>query len=505
MKKGIKIIVCLAIVAGLAGGGWYLYRQYQQREAERIAREEYLATHVTIDGTDYETSLTELDLSGKTLTQWRGLERIQGLQKLDLRGTGIDANTYDSIRAMLPGCEITWSVPFQGGYLSQNTSVITVSTLTEEDVQALSYLPRLTQINAEECRDYEVLRQVNALYPNVTVSYTVDIGGNTYPGNVRELELTDPDLAQLEAAIPYLPQLEYVHLMGNLPEPADIAQLQERIPHVALDFTFAAFGRVFNSLDTFIDLSGISMKDTQEVEKIIPYFRDLQQIDMLDCGLNNRTMDALNKRYRDTKIVWRVYISGAPYRTDAKYYFPGKYKIKNVSDDLRALRYCTDMELVDLGHYGVSDLSFVEYMPNLKYLLVCQISYLADLTPISQCKNLVSLEIFGDNVSDIWPFTNLTNLEEINVSQSPVTFRVGMIRADYAEFDDLSAFREMTWLDRLWLVRCILGPDGRNFLLERHQNTEIAFQAYSATGAGWRHTRNYYDMRDLCDMTYFVH
>ena len=52
MKKGIKIIVCLAIVAGLAGGGWYLYRQYQQREAERIAREEYLATHVTIDGTD---------------------------------------------------------------------------------------------------------------------------------------------------------------------------------------------------------------------------------------------------------------------------------------------------------------------------------------------------------------------------------------------------------------------------------------------------------------------
>ena len=114
MKKGIKIIVCLAIVAGLAGGGWYLYRQYQQREAERIAREEYLATHVTIDGTDYETSLTELDLSGKTLTQWRGLERIQGLQKLDLRDTGIDANTYDSIRAMLPGCEITWSVPFQG-------------------------------------------------------------------------------------------------------------------------------------------------------------------------------------------------------------------------------------------------------------------------------------------------------------------------------------------------------------------------------------------------------
>ena len=80
-----------------------------------------------------------------------------------------------------------------------------------------------------------------------------------------------------------------------------------------------------------------------------------------------------------------------------------------------------------------------------------------------------------------------------------------MIRADYAEFDDLSAFREMTWLDRLWLIKCILGRQGRNFLLERHQNTEIAFQAYSATGAGWRHTRNYYDMRDLCDMIYFVH
>lgn len=506
-KKRLIITLCgtIAVAAVLVTGGWFLYQRYQAREAARLAQEAYDASHVTIDGVDYETSLTELDLSGKPLTEWRGLSRISGLKKLDLRDTGITAEVYDSIRSLLPACSITWSVPFQGEYLSENTSVLTVSTLTSEDVQAMRYLPRLSQVNADGCTDYELLLHLKDLYPNVNVSYQVELGGTDYPNTTRELTLENPDLEELERMVPYLPELEYVALTGALPQPEVLAQLQDRLPDVALDWVITAFDREFSSLDTFIDLSRISMKDTEEVERIIPLFRDLEQIDMLQCGLSNQTMDALNKRWPDTKVVWQVYLCGTAYRTDAKYYMPVKYGVGTFSSAAIAdLRYCSDMLVVDLGHYGVNDVSFVEYMPNLTYLLVCQTA-ITDMTPIGNCKNLKCLELFGTNCDDLWPLVNLTNLENLNIADAPCVERRGIDYARYEVFSDVTPLYRMTWLDRLWMSNTRLGREGRNALREALPDTDQIFFAYSATSAGWRHTPSYYDMRDIVEMIYFVH
>ena len=210
MKKGIKIIVCLAIVAGLAGGGWYLYRQYQQREAERIAREEYLATHVTIDGTDYETSLTELDLSGKTLTQWRGLERIHGLQKLDLRDTGISPAEVQTLREALPKCHIRWSVPFQGSLWDSETRSLRVNALSEEDFETLAFFPKLREVNLGYVREAAAVLRLREQYPELSVSYRIMLGTAAVLPGQETLDANNADLSQLSAILPLMTNLKEI-------------------------------------------------------------------------------------------------------------------------------------------------------------------------------------------------------------------------------------------------------------------------------------------------------
>ena len=62
---------------------------------------------------------------------------------LDLTGETISVSHYEKLHKVLPECEIHWDVPFQGKTVSSDTAEVTVTELTEEDVAALAYLPRL--------------------------------------------------------------------------------------------------------------------------------------------------------------------------------------------------------------------------------------------------------------------------------------------------------------------------------------------------------------------------
>ena len=56
---------------------------------------------------------------------------------LNLRGKELTAQDFEAIQKKLPNCDIYWDVPFQGKTYHENTSVLTVTKLTEQDVDAL--------------------------------------------------------------------------------------------------------------------------------------------------------------------------------------------------------------------------------------------------------------------------------------------------------------------------------------------------------------------------------
>ena len=64
-------------------------------------------------------------------------------QSLDLRGQDISLSHYDKLHSRLPDCDIRWDIPFQGAVYPDDTTELTVTALSEEDVAALGYFSAL--------------------------------------------------------------------------------------------------------------------------------------------------------------------------------------------------------------------------------------------------------------------------------------------------------------------------------------------------------------------------
>ena len=499
MSKKTKIIIlCVALFLLVASIATCLVLEHQRKlaeaEAERLRI--YHETYLVMDGAEYLRTSTELDLSNRQITEVEKLQELTKLQQLDLRGTGITTEQYDMLAAALPDCEILWSVPFQGAYCDNTAQELVLETLTDEDVAVLAYFPELASVKAEDCRDYDQLFRLMETYPDLTVTCSVPVGDVVIPYDTESITLTDPDASELLTKLRYLPQLTAVTLEGTLPDQDAMILLKETFPNITFLWNFSLFGVETNSLAEFIDLSKIPMSDTKELEAALPCFYNLTKVDMIDCGLSNEDMDALNKRHPGTLFVWKVKVSSVYLRTDAKYFMPWKHKISNLNN-LSNLRYCTEMEVLDFGHKGVYDVSYIEYMPKLRFLLLLECT--PDLEIVGNCITLEYIELCSSPLTDFWPLTNLTNLKDLNLSYTPFYGN-----HNFGKFGDLTPLMQMTWLDRLWMAYSRIGDENRAMMREALPTTELLFISDSATDRGWRSSPQYFEQRDILEMWYMV-
>lgn len=493
-----KMLWCAAIVVAVllfVFTGVCLYIKDQQEQAYIT----YHATYLIVDGSEYRRDSRELDLSGKPIVELEKLKELTGLQQLDLRGTGATPAQIAGLQAALPGCTIFWSVPFQDGYCDSNIQELVLTRLAESDLENLKYFPQLNRINAEDCTDYDALLQLAELYPAISLSYRVTIGSQVYANDTTELTVTDPDLQELSQQLPRLPLVRTVHLEGTLPDNSEIVALKEQFPEIIFVWSFDFMGVTATSVDTFVDLSGIYIKDIAQLEAMLPCFYNLEKVDMINCGIKNDDMDALNMRHRDTKFVWQVNVSGVRVRTDAKFFMPYKHGIKQIGS-VWELRYCHDMECIDLGHFGVQSFEFVEEMPKLRFLLVLD-CYVHDLSNISNCTSLEFLEVAQTPLYDYWPLINLTNLTDLNISATPYSQKVHRC----VGLNDFTPLYQLTFLDRLWFNRNYLDDNERNYIYTALPDTVVTLQTGGCTICGWRYSPNYYEHRDILGMWYMVH
>lgn len=258
----------------------------------------------------------------------------------------------------------------------------------------------------------------------------------------------------------------------------------------ALEDTVTLFGNEYDTGMEFLDLSGIVMKDTTELENALPFFHNLKQVDMIDCGLSNDEMETLNQKYPGTKFVWTVQLQGITLRTDATSFMPTKHGYRVSDADCALLRYCHDLECIDLGHMPISDCSFLYGTPHVKYLILADTA-ISDASPIGFLTELEFLELFLTKVTDYGPLVNCTSLKDLNLCFSPA-------------FDN-SPLEQMTWLDRLWLVGSSLSWEDQINLRQLLSQTTIVVHSTGSTQQGWRYGPRYYEQRDIFEMPYNVH
>ena len=491
-------------------------------------------------------------------------------EELDLRGKNISLAEYHAICDAFPGCEIRWDVPFQNTAYADDTTAITVKTLSDADLDMLEYLPHLTTINAEGCQDYSHLEALRQRYPDIHVSYFVTIDGREYPQDAKSLTVTGltgedidmvshlwelesvdasacrdyvhlsslreihpelkisyqvevlgqtltekdaaasfdkPDLAALKEQLSYAVDLKSVHMEEPAGNPQDLKALLEAYPEIDFVWNKTLDGVTYSSELEAIDLSEVedlidrkehgwskpaSAEETtrviEEVKDLMAWFPKTEKVIFPACHLDNKTMAAFREEMRpEYKAVWTVYVTKKQVRTDQEVIHSSAMGVSLIDEQSYDLEYCEDAIVVDVGHSYIKYFEWVKGMPNLKYLILAD-NWIKDLTPISQCKNLVYLELFDNkHIPDYTPLLGCTSLQDLNLSET---------------YADIEPLKEMTWLNNLWMNMCELKQSEVNALTEALPNTTVTTRGGTHNALGFRQLQNYFDMRDIMGLNY---
>ena len=489
------------------------------------------------------------------------------VRSLDLRGEEISVSHYEKLAKALPDCDIRWNVPFQDGLYPDDTTEITVTSLTDADIQTLGYLTELETVHAEQCRDYAQLKQLREQRPEVQVEYSIVFGGGTSAAlNAREVTLSTVaegdaqllqylpelkratiegggDLEGLDAfrgtahnlglefgisiggqvvldteqtvelpglqeedlpLLELLPSMQTLHIQNPNTSAASLLALRQVYPDVKITWDVEIGGMTFSDTATEVDLSMVEITDLAQVEAQMAYLPDAEKLILGLCGVDNPDWGASKSKlavseienedlaaYRDRvredyKVVWTVRLGPSiALRTDADNFMPNHFGVGRLFNDYAYnLRYCEDMVCLDVGHMTLTDISFVEYMPNLKYLILAwtEVQY---IEPIRSCKNLIFLELDNSCIRDYSPLVDCTALQDLNIGKT---------------FCDITPICEMTWLKNLYMI---FGDGGDAWTASQAlPDTHVVSTGNATVGSGWRRLQNYYDMRDMLGMYY---
>ena len=225
----------------------------------------------------------------------------------------------------------------------------------------------------------------------------------------------------------------------------------------------------------------------EELADAPAYFPDVETVFLGECGLDNELLAAHRDQVRDQyKLVWTVSCGNKlKTRTDAKTFMPVRERVYYFNDEeAYNLRYCEEMVCIDIGHMSIHNIDFVEYMPDLQYLILAhtQLNY---IEPIRHCKNLKFLELDWSPLKDLTPLKECTALEDLNLGNT---------------FADFTPIGEMTWLKNLWMVDC--STRARYEMTQALPDTKVMVTGAATVANGWRDLDNYYAMRDLLGMHY---
>lgn len=399
-------------------------------------------------------------------------------------------------------------------------------------------LERLAGLRAAEVTgsaDYEELAAYAAAHPDVELHFCEEVGGVTIAHDAVSLDLTAVPLSELErvlAILPLLSDLEEVNLnrmagapvpdgadailyadgavVDTTPAPAptpdpvapvptptpyptfataldwgQLDLLQQVRPDVRFDYVFTYLGETFSAADEAVDLSGLKVGNARvdEVRALAGYLTACRKLTMERCNVGNEQMAALRDALPGMKVVWRVSFGRASSRTDATRIRLVKDGYRFSTKDLEPLRYCVDVELLDLGHNGLRNIEFVRYMPKLRVAILA-IGYLEDLTPLEGCTQLEYLELFTNRISDLTPLAGLTSLRHLNLTYNRIT--------------DPSPLHALTGLERLWIGRTSFTDEQKAALQAALPGCEIDYGS-APTGDGWRKHPRYEQLREEFD------
>lgn len=404
-----------------------------------------------------------------------------------------DCRDYDALiylQQNKPECQVLYYVDLGNDRCDSLSSTVTATDVTAVQLEAaLPYLPHLERLGLSgKLPEIEELLKIRADFPHVKLLCTLNLWGLELHTDYRTLDFTGTavSLQELSNILPLFPDVKEVILTGTPLTSLEYQTLTSENPGILFRCDIELNGTVYSADATEIDISGMQIS-AEETEALFPLFPKLEKLIMSDCGIDDETMDALNRKYPDIQIVWTVMVGHVPVRTDSVIFYPAainQFKLPS-NEELQKLRYCTELVAVDIGHSEATDCNWLAYTPHVKYLILADTS-ISDISPVANLKELVYLEVFNTDITDYSPLLSCTKLQDLNIGDT---------------FGDPEPLAQMTWLHNLqWHPikdHPVLGPKAQE-LTEQLPDTNITLKTRRKNiGGPWRFLVNYYLFREL--------
>ena len=474
------------------------------QKAEALAAEHPGKTvlwDVPLSGGSRPSDAEDLEITALSLSDIPLFSCFPNLKSVDASGC-TDYEALLALRSSYPALDLTAFVTVGGKAVPMDAqrAVLRADTPLEELLDKLPFLPDLYRVSfAGGAVSYETQDALAAAFPGISFRWDVELLGQTASSAAKELSfagssLSERDVHTLCENLFRFPSLERIDLTGCGLAGEQIAAVRAASGAAVL-YELTLFGRTVSTDASELDFSGIRMglSDVAVIEDALGEFPLLEKVVMCDCGISNEDMAALNDRHENVRFVWRVYFSGFSLRTDDTNFIAARVRndFPIYSNDLEVLKYCPDLQALDLGHKNITHLNFLRYVPHLKYLILVE-NDVNDITPIGELQELTYLEMFWTKCEDISPLQNCKALTDLNISY---------IYCRPAKC--LETLVNMPQLERLWYCGNNLDAGQLEELQAALPDTEMYLAAHGEpTGSTWREHPHYFEMRDFFGMYY---
>jgi len=517
VKKAILIVLVVILVLALGAAGFIGYRYW------------YNETHVFIEDAVYE----------------------KDADYIDLRGTGASMDHYLQLKAALPDCRIDWDVPFQGKPTDCNIQELTLTTVTEEDLEMLVWFPNLTKINASDSVDYFVLELLRLAYPDLTVTYFVDLGGIVYPPDTTELVLEEGgyEYSKLMENLVHLPRLTSLTLPKTSLTLEQLGEINLMYPGIRLRYTVPFRGQEMDPAITELDLSDLTPEELEQVVRELKFFPNLQTVELMDASDSSQlsltdvqllqeavpgatfhyTFTFYNKKLSttDTQVE---YVNTRMRDSDEeqirqildvmdsceKFVF-NNCNISNgvmasIRDSYRDRTKVvwriffgnggsclTDREVIKMV-YGLTNnnAGALKYCEDAKFIDFGHNESLTDISFIAHMPKLEAIILSGSPIKDLTPFEGNTSLYFLEIAYcgyitdlSPLSgcTNLGMLNLSYTGVTDLSPIDELP-ITNLTFVKTAVSDEEVERYSTLHPDCWVVSAGPQPYGKGWRYDEN---------------
>ncbi len=407
------------------------------------------------------------------------LETNPHLRRADLSGSLCYA-AIEEYAAAHPEVEVIYTVALGSGSYDHAVSALELpagSYTVGDLLDNLAHFPALESLSLPctpiSAADMEAL---SAAYPELALSFSVEIAGDEYSSDTAALDLNSLSSADAEtaaAALSLLPGVESIDLSRSSLSPAEVAPIRAAAPEAAIDYSFELFGKTISLLsDTnieYLDQEEIGNAGETAIREALSILPAGSRIVFDDCGLDNEVMASIRDDYPEHKVVWRVHFGYFSMLTDEETI----RAIFDLTDDIvDDLKYCTEVKYMDIGHNTeLTNVDFIAYMTKLEICIMSG-SPFSNMEVFGNCPNLDWLElVYCPNVEDISSLANCKNLRYLNLTYTKVT--------DITPLDGLP-------LERFFYANPKLDDEQMAHLKEEHADCWLTFEGFEY-GYGWRY------------------